>query len=179
VTGHGIHAAAIMGQLRTATATLARLGCPSEEIMAQIGSVVAAHGDESGATCLYAVYDAVSRRCRLTSAWHPPPALRHPDGSTEFLDLPVGQLLGAGPGSYSAADIDLPAGSVLALYTDGLVEQPGQDISSGMSQFARALTAGPARSLRQLCDSVLASLAPRPRDDIALLLARTTAETVR
>jgi pimeloyl-ACP methyl ester carboxylesterase len=74
-----------------------------------------------------------------------------------------------------AADIDLPSGSVLALYTDGLIERPGQDIGAGMSRLARAL-AGPARSLDDLCDSVLASLAPGARDDIALLLARTTAE---
>jgi hypothetical protein len=55
----------------------------------------------------------------------------------------------------------------------------GQDIGTGMSRLARTLAAGPVRSLRQLCDSILASLAPRPRDDIALLLARTTAQTAR
>jgi serine phosphatase RsbU (regulator of sigma subunit) len=179
VAGHSIHAAAVMGQLRTTIAALARLGHPAEEIMAQLSRVVAADGDEAGATCLYAVYDPGFRRCRLTSAGHLPPALRRPCGTTEFLDIPVGLLLGAGPGRYPAADIELPAGSVLALYTDGLVEQPGQNISAGMSRLARALAAGPARSLDDLCDSVLASLAPRARDDIALLLARTTAEPVR
>jgi PAS domain S-box-containing protein len=179
VTGHGIHAAAIMGQLRTTTATLARLGCPPEEIMAQLGGVVAAHGDEAGATCLYAVYDPASRRCRLASAGHLPPALRHPGGTTEILDLPTGLMLGVEPGRYRTTDIDLPAGSVLALYTDGLVEQPGQDIGTGVSRLARALAAGPARSLHRLCDVVLASLAPCPRDDIALLLARATDEPAR
>jgi serine phosphatase RsbU (regulator of sigma subunit) len=177
VTGHGIRAAAIMGQLRTTTAALARLGCPPGEIMAQLSGVVAGHGDEAGATCLYAVYDPASRCCRLTSAGHPPPALRHPGGTTEIVDLPAGLLLGVGPGRYPATDIDLPAGSVLALYTDGLVEQPGQDIATGMSRLARALAAGPARSLPRLCDSVLTSLAPCPRDDIALLLTRTTTQT--
>jgi len=172
VTGHSIHAAAVMGQLRTTAAALARLGHPAEEIMAQLGRVVAAHGDEAGATCLYAAYDPTSRRCRLTSAGHLPPALRHPGGRVEFLDIPVGLLLGAGPGRYPAADIQLPSGSVLALYTDGLVEQPGQDIGTGLSRLARALGASPARSLDDLCDSVLASLGPPARDDIALLLAR-------
>jgi PAS domain S-box-containing protein len=174
VTGHGINAAAIMGQLRTTTAALARLGCPPDEIMRQLSGLVAAHGDEAGATCLYAVYDPGSRRCRLASAGHPPPALRRPDGTTEFIDLPPGLLLGAGPGRYQAVDRQLPPGSVLALYTDGLIEQPGEDIGTGMSRLARALAAGPARSPDDLCDSVLATLAPRPRDDIALLLARTT-----
>jgi PAS domain S-box-containing protein len=172
VTGHSIHAAAVMGQLRTTTATLARLGCPPDQIMTQLSGVVAAHGDEAGATCLYAAYDPKSRRCRLTSAGHLPPALRHPGGLVEFLDVPGGVMLGVGPGRYPATDIDLPAGSVLALYTDGLVEQPGQDIGTGLSRLAHALGASPARSLDDLCDSVLASLGPPVRDDIALLLTR-------
>jgi hypothetical protein len=62
-----------MGQLRTTTTALARLGCPPGEIMAQLGDVVAGHGEETGATCLYAQYDPASRRCRLTSAGHPRP----------------------------------------------------------------------------------------------------------
>jgi len=172
VTGHSIHAAAVMGQLRTTTATLARLGCPPEQIMTQLSGVVAAHGDEAGATCLYAAYDPKSRRCRLTSAGHLPPALRRLGGRVEFLDVPGGVMLGVGPGRYPATDIDLPAGVVLALYTDGLVEQPGQDIGAGLSRLARALGASPARSLDDLCDSVLASLGPPVRDDIALLLTR-------
>jgi serine phosphatase RsbU (regulator of sigma subunit) len=138
--------------------------------------VVAGHGEEAGATCLYAVYDPASGRCRLTSAGHLPPALRHPGGSTEFIDVPGGVLLGAGQDHYPAADIDLPPGSVLALYTDGLVEHPGQDIGAGMARLARALAAGSARSLEQLGDSVLAGLGARARDDIALLLARTTTD---
>jgi PAS domain S-box-containing protein len=172
VTGHSIHAAAIMGQLRTTTAALARLGCPPEEIMRQLSDVVAEHGEETGATCLYALYDPASRRCRLTSAGHPPPALRHPGGTTDFIDVPAGVMLGAGPGNYPAIDMQLPTGSVLALYTDGLIEHPGQDITTGMSRLARTLTASPAQSLDDLCDSVLASLGARARDDIALLLAR-------
>jgi PAS domain S-box-containing protein len=179
VTGHSIHAAAIMGQLRTTTAALARLGHPPEEIMAQLSDVVAEHGDETGATCLYALYDPASRRCRLTSAGHLPPALRHPDGTTEFLDIPGGVMLGVGPSRYPATDTELPPGSVLALYTDGLIEHPGQDITTGMSRLARTLAASPAPSLEHLCDSVLASLGARARDDIALLLARTTTETAR
>ncbi|HYZ55958.1 MAG TPA: SpoIIE family protein phosphatase [Streptosporangiaceae bacterium] len=179
VTGHGIHAAAIMGQLRTTTAALGRLGCPPEEIMAQLSGVVAGHGDHTGATCLYALYDPASRRCRFTSAGHLPPALRHPGGRVEFIDMPAGMMLGVGQGRYPATDTELPPGGVLALYTDGLIEQPGQDIGTGMSRLARALTASPARSLDHLCHSVLASFGACARDDIALLLARTTTETAR
>jgi serine phosphatase RsbU (regulator of sigma subunit) len=174
VTGHGIQASAIMGQLRTTTTALARLGCPPDQIIGQLSSVVAAQGEEAGATCLHVVYDPRARRCRLISAGHPPPVLRHPDRATELIDLPAGLLLGAGPGDYQAVDRRLPPGSVLALYTDGLIEQPGQDLAVGMSRLARALADSPAESLDELCDSVLASLAPRQRDDVALLLARTT-----
>jgi serine phosphatase RsbU (regulator of sigma subunit) len=179
VTGHSIQAAAVMGQLRTTTAALARLGHPPQEIMGQLSGVVAEHGEETGATCLYAQYDLASRRCRLTSAGHLPPALRHPDGRVEFIDVPGGMMLGAGPGRYPATDIGLPPGSVLALYTDGLIERPGEDISTGLARLARTLSASPAQPLDQLCDSLLASLGARARDDIALLLARTTTETTR
>jgi serine phosphatase RsbU (regulator of sigma subunit) len=174
VTGHGIPASALMGQLRTTITALARLACPPEEIMRQLCRVVADHGEEAGATCLHAVYDPASRQCRLTSAGHLPPVLRGPDGSTELIDLPPGPLLGAGRGPYRATDRQLAPDSILAMYTDGLIERPGQDIAIGMSRLARALADGPAQSADLLCDSVLASLAPPARDDVALLLARTT-----
>jgi PAS domain S-box-containing protein len=175
VTGHGIRAAAIMGQLRTTGAALARLGCPPGQIISQLSDMVAGQGDEAGATCLHAVYDPRTRRCQLTSAGHPPPVLRHPDGTTELVDLPPGLLLGAGPADHPALDRELPPGSILAMYTDGLIERPGEDIAVGLSRVARALAEGPVESLDDLCDSMLARLAPHPRDDIALLLARTTA----
>jgi PAS domain S-box-containing protein len=175
VTGHGIRAAAIMGQLRTTATALAHMGCPPDEIIRQLNAVVAAHGDEAGATCLHAQYDPRSRRCRLANAGHPPPLLRRPGGRTDFIDLPDGLLLGAGEGDYALADIELPLGGVLAMYTDGLIERPGEDLGIGMSRLARALAEGPAQSLDDLCDSVLASLSPQPRDDVALLIARTTA----
>jgi PAS domain S-box-containing protein len=175
VTGHGTHAAALMGQLRTTTAALARLGHPPGQIMAQLSALVAAHGDEAGATCLYALYDPASGHCRLTRAGHLPPALLRPDGTVEFPLLPGGLMLGVGQGRYPVTDTHLPRGSVLALYTDGLIERPGQDLTAGMSRLARALAASPAQSPDQLCDSVLASAGPHPHDDIALLLARTTA----
>ena len=82
-------------------------------------------------------------------------------------------MFGVGQARYPTTDIDLPAGSVLALYTDGLIERPGQDLSAGLSRLACALAAGPPRSPEQLCDSVLATTGPHGRDDITLLLART------
>jgi PAS domain S-box-containing protein len=173
VTGHGIEAAATMGQLRTTIAALACVGCPPEQIIPQLSRMVENRGDEAGATCLHALYDPRTRSCQLTSAGHLPPVLRHPDGTTEVIDLPAGLLLGAGQARYAASEVPFPAGAIVAMYTDGLIERPGEDIGIGMSRLARALAHGPAQSLDELCDSLLASLAPHPRDDVALLLART------
>ena len=74
---------------------------------------------------------------------------------------------------YPTMEARLAPGTVLALYTDGLVEQPGTDIGAGMSRLARTLTESAAPSLDQLCDTVVASTGPYASDDIALLLART------
>jgi PAS domain S-box-containing protein len=177
VTGHNIRAAAIMGQLRTATATLARLARPPDEIMGQLSRLLAGHGAEAGATCLYALYDPRTRRCRFTSAGHLPPAIRHPDGRVEFINVARGMLLGVQHDRYPTTEAALAPGSVLALYTDGLVEQPGQDLDVGLSRLARTLAATPARSLDHVRDSVLASPGPFASDDIALLLARTADAT--
>jgi len=173
VTGHNIHAAAIMGQLRTAAATLTRLGRPPQEIMGQLSGLLASHDAETGATCLYALYDPRTRRCLFCSAGHPPPVVRHPDGRAELIDVSQGMLLGVQQDPYPATEERLAPGTVLALYTDGLVEQPGQDIDAGFTRLARTLAASPARPLDELCDAALASAGPYPGDDIALLLART------
>jgi hypothetical protein len=155
-------AAAIMGQLRTASATMAHLGRPPGAIMGQLSRLAAGHAEDTGATCLYALYDPASRRCRFTSGGHLPPALREPGGGVEFIDVPTGVMLSAGPSRYPVTDIRLPPGRLLALYTDGLIERPGQDLGTGMPRLAGALATGPARSLDDLCDSVLARLGPSP-----------------
>jgi PAS domain S-box-containing protein len=177
VTGHGTHAAAIMGQLRTITATLTRLGLPPEQIMHQLSCLLADQDIEAGATCLYALYDPATRQCCFTSAGHPPPAVRHPDGRVEFIDVPQGMILGVHYSPYPAARARLAPDSVLALYTDGLVEQPGHDIDVGMTRLARTLASSPAGSLDRMCDTILAAPGPHASDDIALVLARTTDAT--
>jgi anti-sigma regulatory factor (Ser/Thr protein kinase) len=130
---------------------------------------------EVGATCLYAVYDPVSRRCTLARAGHPVPAVVLPDGTVELLDLPAGPPLGLGGLPFEALETELPEGSLLALYTDGLVESRHQDIDDGIARLRQVLAA-PAASLEALCDRVLGAVLPeRPIDDVALLIARTRA----
>jgi PAS domain S-box-containing protein len=186
VVGHGIHASATMGRLRTAVRTLADVDLPPDELLTRLDDVVsrlsadadADDGDaetDVGATCLYAVYDPVSRRCSLARAGHPPPALVTPDGTVSFLDLPAGPPLGLGGLPFESTEIELPAGSILVLYTDGLVESRYQDIDLGFERLRRAL-ARQEPSLETTCDNVLAAVLPdHPTDDVALLVARTHA----
>ncbi|MCZ4507806.1 SpoIIE family protein phosphatase [Streptomyces sp. ActVer] len=191
VVGHGIHASATMGRLRTAVRTLADIDLPPDELLTHLDDLVGRLATETedaersategesrgdvGATCLYAVYDPVSRRCTLARAGHPPPAVVSPDGTVELLDLPAGPPLGLGGLPFESLDTELPEGSLLALYTDGLIESRDSDLDEGTSRLSRALAA-PAVSLEALCDSVLAAVLPRrPSDDVALLIARTRA----
>ncbi|MFI9467243.1 SpoIIE family protein phosphatase [Streptomyces sp. NPDC052492] len=187
VVGHGLHAAATMGRLRTAVRTLAGLELPPDELLAHLDDTVQRLGEEdcdlpeqvpavAGATCLYAVYDPATLRCTLASAGHPPPAVVDPQGHVDYLDLPTGTPLGVGLGDpFEAVEVDLPEGSVLALYTDGLIETRAHDLDAGMDRLAGAL-ARPGRSLEDLCDAATRPLAERdPCDDVTLLLARTRA----
>ncbi|WP_405968484.1 serine/threonine-protein phosphatase [Streptomyces sp. NBC_00015] len=187
VVGHGIHAAATMGRLRTAVRTLADIDLPPDELLTHLDDIVLRLSDETsddvdgeaagdlGATCLYAVYDPVSRRFTLARAGHLPPALVTPDGTAEILDLPPGPPLGLGGVPFEAAEFELPEGSLLALYTDGLVESRDHDVDAGLARLRQTLVR-PAPSLEEICDHVIETLLPiRPDDDVALLLARTHA----
>jgi serine phosphatase RsbU (regulator of sigma subunit)/anti-sigma regulatory factor (Ser/Thr protein kinase) len=189
VAGHGIHAAATMGRLRTAVRTLADIDLPPDELLTHLDDVVIRlsteaateteweeeAGGDSAATCLYAVYDPVSRRCTVARAGHVLPAVVALDGTVDVLDLPPGPPLGLGGLPFEAAEFELAEGSLIALYTDGLLEARGQDAGAGLAALRDAL-ARPAPSLEAACDAVLEALLPaRPPDDVALLLARTRA----
>jgi hypothetical protein len=175
VTGHDIHAASVMGQLRTATRTLASLDLTPAELLGRLDRVTADLTDqETFATCVYAVHDAATGDWEMASAGHPPPVLATPGHQTGFLELPPGLPLGIGAGHYQATRIKPPPGSTLVLYTDGLVETPGTDISTGMASLADSLTMLSELTVEDACDSLLSSLAPKPTDDIAMLMVRTS-----
>ncbi|MGV9273154.1 SpoIIE family protein phosphatase [Streptomyces griseosporeus] len=185
VVGHGLHAAATMGRLRTAVHNFSALDPAPDELLALLDEMVgridqdeAADGGTapvSGATCLYAVYDPVTRRCTMARAGHPPPAVVAPDGTVEFPDVASGPPLGVGGLPFETAELELAEGSRLVLYTDGLVEDRERDIDSGLDLLRDALAAaGP--SPEETCRAALDALLPaRPGDDIALLVARTRA----
>jgi PAS domain S-box-containing protein len=186
VVGHGINAAATMGRLRTAVHTLADMDLPPEELLAHLDDLVIRLSEEEagqegigaavlGATCLYAVYDPVTRRCTMARAGHPMPAVVEPGGEVSFPPLPAGPPLGLGSLPFESAELELPAGSLIALYTDGLIETCDQDIDVGLGRLSNAL-AQPGLPLEALCSTAVDTLLTRPQsDDVALLLARTRA----
>ncbi|MEV0976518.1 SpoIIE family protein phosphatase [Streptomyces sp. NPDC049915] len=186
VVGRGIHAAATMGRLRTAVHTLASLDLEPDEVLSRLDDLVnllaveqEAIGERPvgeqvvGATCLYAVYDPVSGRCSLARAGHPPPVVTAPDGQAAPLDLPAGPPLGLGGLPFEAREIELAEGSLLCLYTNGLIGERRIDADLALTKLCTALTR-PANALERTCQSVVDSLVPeRPIDDVALLIART------
>ncbi|CAL9646902.1 hypothetical protein SUDANB108_06526 [Streptomyces sp. enrichment culture] len=184
VVGHGIQASATMGRLRTAVRTLADIDLAPDELLTHLDDLVVRLSQESGggdadagevgATCLYAVYDPVSRRCTLARAGHPQPLLAPPDGPARQLDLPSGPPLGVGGLPFECAEVDLREGSVLAFHTDGLLAGRERDLDASQRMLREALSA-PAGSLDETCDRVLHALLPPggSADDVALLLART------
>ncbi|GHA73823.1 histidine kinase [Streptomyces tendae] len=183
VVGHGLHAAATMGRLRTAVHNFTALDLPPDELLGLLDELVGRidqdeAADDStapvtGATCLYAIYDPVAGSCVIARAGHPPPALIRPDGTVEFPEVPAGPPLGLGGLPFETTELRLAEGSRLVLYTDGLVEDRAHDIDVGLEELRRALeTAG--ETPEETCRTVLdARLPDRPGDDIALLVART------
>ncbi|MFE1946696.1 SpoIIE family protein phosphatase [Streptomyces massasporeus] len=184
VVGHGLHAAATMGRLRTAVHNFSALDLPPDELLGHLDELVARiDSDEqeeregesvSGATCLYAIYDPASGLCSLSRSGHPEPALVHPDGTVEFLRVPGSPPLGLGGGEpFETAEVTLPEGSRLVLFTDGLVEDRERGFDTGLQTLGHAL-ARPGRTPEETCRDVLDALLPaRSSDDIALLVART------
>ncbi|WP_329398652.1 SpoIIE family protein phosphatase [Streptomyces lydicus] len=215
VVGHGLHAAATMGRLRTAVHNFSALDLPPDELLSHLDELVshidtdearAASGEAggrgegveetvrpgtgsdtdrarpdagrtgiTGATCLYAIYEPVAGRVTLARAGHPGPAVVHPDGAVTFPEVPVSPPLGLG-GSVpvETAELTLPQGSRLVLYTNGLVEDRDRDLGTGLDQLRTVLATGADRTPEQTCAAVLdAMLSEHPSDDIALLVART------
>ncbi|MGW6907431.1 SpoIIE family protein phosphatase [Streptomyces sp. NPDC054940] len=184
VVGHGMHASATMGRLRTAVHTLAHLDLAPDEVLARLDDLVDHLDTEQraadrntprivGATCLYAVYDPVSRHCAMARAGHPPPTVLRPDGGVHPIDLPAGPPLGVGGLPFETAEVELAEGSLIALYSDGILLADHRDIDQGLAQL-RSVLAGPFHSLEQTCKAVEDTMLPdRPADDVTLLLART------
>ncbi|MFE4718740.1 PP2C family protein-serine/threonine phosphatase, partial [Streptomyces sp. NPDC056728] len=142
VVGHGVHAVATMGRLRTAVHNFSALDMAPDELLAHLDELVARiDADEAaeeghqitGATCLYAIYDPVSGMCTIARAGHFGPALVQPDDTVAFPDTPVSPPLGLGGAlPFESAALRLPEGSRLALFTDGLLEDRDRDLDTSL-----------------------------------------------
>ncbi|MET8451778.1 SpoIIE family protein phosphatase [Streptomyces sp. NPDC005209] len=193
VMGRGLRAAVAMGELRTAVRTLALLDLEPAEVLAALDEIARGLGTPGGvqqatraarqprtadlsevylATCVYAVYDSVTRRCTFANAGHLPPVLVEPGEAALMLDVPPGMPLGVGGEPFEEVEVELPEGALLALYTDGLVESRDHPLDEGLQAFVGALT-DPTSPLEDVCDHVLNTLdTHHGEDDIALLMAR-------
>ncbi|MDQ0791187.1 PAS domain-containing protein [Streptomyces sp. B3I8] len=174
VMGHGLSEAATMGRLRTATHTLAALELPPDELMGHLNDIVSDIGPDAYATCLYALYDATTGTCTVVRAGHPPPLVVHPDGRAGYPDVPDNPPLGGARPPFETAELVLPAGTLLLLYTDGLVESARRDIDEGMVALARLVEHADRGDLGRLADHLVGRLLPGGQpvtDDAALLVA--------
>ncbi len=171
VVGHGVRAAASMGKLRNVLQYSALDGLAPAEVLQRLNAYFCALVDADMATLLVAEYDPARQRIRYSNAGHPPAMLRLPDGSIEALDggrsMP---LCATDQARYHEAERDLPAGSTLVLYTDGLVERRGESLDAGLSRLAEALAAGPT-GVEDVADTLLRDFLgdDAPADDVALL----------
>ncbi|MEU6354628.1 SpoIIE family protein phosphatase [Streptomyces sp. NPDC047072] len=193
VMGRGLRAAVAMGELRSAVRTLALLDLEPAEVLSALDEIARGLGAPGGvqqatraarrpreadlsevylATCVYAVYDSVTRRCTFANAGHLPPVLVEPGEDALMLDVPPGMPLGVGGEPFEEVEVELPEGALLALYTDGLVESRDHPLDEGLQAFVGALT-DPSAPLEDVCDHVLNTLdTHHGEDDIALLMAR-------
>ncbi|MEU6236468.1 SpoIIE family protein phosphatase [Kitasatospora sp. NPDC047058] len=171
VMGHGLTAAATMGQLRTAARTLARLGLDPADILRHLDELTC-DLEETIATCVCAVHDPGTGGCRIALAGHLPPVLDRPGRRPVLLDLPPGAPLGTGGlVPLTTTLLPLPAGDRLVLYTDGLVERRDQPLDRRLDALLDVLS-GPRIGLQATCDHLLAALPTAGgNDDVALLIA--------
>ncbi|MFF7966632.1 SpoIIE family protein phosphatase [Streptomyces sp. NPDC007903] len=175
VQGHNVTAAALMGQIRTGVRAYSAVGQAPGEVMGSINRLLIDLGTELFASCLYLRLDPAHGRAVMARAGHPPPLLRRPDGRVRVLDLAGGPLLGIdSEAAYPTTEVMLAPGSVLALYTDGLVESPGVDIEDALIDLGALLSEAGDGPLEELADVLVRhGTAGRERvDDVAVLLLR-------
>jgi hypothetical protein len=178
IMGHGAAAAAVMAKLSTTAFALADAGLAPAEVLRQLNRTALALPESTLVTCAYAIIDPATQSCEIATAGHLPPVLTMPDHTTRVPKLPGGQSLGVGPASYGQARIELRPGTILALYTDGLVETRTCPFDQGILALRSMLAQGD-RQLDTLCENLVSSLGESHEDDITVVLARIPPEAVR
>ena len=139
VVGHGIPAATLMAQMRTAIRSYALLELPPGALLRHVSQLMSALSETAFATCIYAVH-APDGVLTFGSAGHPPAVLVHPDGTHELIGEAMARPLGLGD-DYPEATVPFPPGSDLLLYTDGLVESRTRDLTANIEALAESVAA--------------------------------------
>ncbi|MEU8926449.1 SpoIIE family protein phosphatase [Kitasatospora sp. NPDC048545] len=173
VEGHSVGAAATMGQLRSAVRAFATGGDPPDQVLAHTNRLLLDLDPGLLASCCLVRLAPADGTARIARAGHMPPVLRHPDGRTEALYVAGGPLLGVDElAAYPVSELRLSPGSVLALYTDGLVEDPAAAIDEGVDRLRAAMArAEPGEELEEAAERLLREVGSARRvDDVALLL---------
>ncbi|MEU1465157.1 SpoIIE family protein phosphatase [Streptomyces sp. NPDC005727] len=177
VAGHGVGAVATMAQLRFTAKGMVSTGSSLTGALTRLNQLLLQSRDtRNTATMVLARYDHTTRILSWTQAGHPPPLLVR-DGEIRYLDRPRGMLLGASTTPvYESAELRLEPGDRLLLYTDGLVERPGEGIDAGLARMAEAVLAHECGADGSL-EALLAAMLPgERRDDVCVLDIRMPLE---
>jgi PAS domain S-box-containing protein len=176
VVGHGLHAAAVMGMLRSALSAAIRALPSPAQALEVLGLYARSLDGATAATAVKVLIDTRSRLLIYSSAGHPPPVLLHSDGTCELLDQATDPPLGARPHHVPRpqAGLSYTRGDTLVMYTDGLIERRDEDIDASLARLTTALAKDSALAPDQLADALLARLdvTGGAADDIALIVIR-------
>ncbi|MFI6181611.1 SpoIIE family protein phosphatase [Nonomuraea sp. NPDC051191] len=175
VQGHDVTAAALMGQVRTAIHAHATAGANPGEVLAHTNRLLSELAPDRFTSCLYISIDLGRGTACVASAGHLPALLRRPGEPAQVVETAPGVLLGIDPGTeYASTQLDLPPGSVLALYTDGLVEVPGRDLGEAIGGLAAGFAPSPDQPLTDVAETMIGTAASvgHRADDIAMMLLR-------
>ncbi|KUM69992.1 SpoIIE family protein phosphatase [Streptomyces sp. ISL-22] len=176
VVGHGLEAAGVMGQLRSALSATSRVADGPAEALNVLGRYAHVVDGAESATAVTTFIDFDARTITYSSAGHPPPALVHSDGRVEFLDQATDTPLDARPDPLPRPEAvtTFVDGATLVLYTDGLIERRREDIDTGLSRLADSLSRHRTADPERLADAVLLELLPPggATDDTALIVVR-------
>ncbi|MEU6659084.1 SpoIIE family protein phosphatase [Streptomyces sp. NPDC046821] len=176
VVGHGLRAAGVMGQLRSALSAAVRVADGPASALEALGLYSRSVEGAESTSAVQVVIDYDSHTLTYSSAGHLPPMLLHTDGSVELLDKATDPPLGARPEPAPRPEAVIPfdEGAALVLYTDGLIERRGEDIDTGLRRLADCLTRHASADEERLADTVLAELLSggANSDDTALVIVR-------
>ncbi|AQZ70095.1 hypothetical protein BKM31_03580 [[Actinomadura] parvosata subsp. kistnae] len=174
VQGHDVTAAALMGQVRTAIRAHASAGGSAGDVLAHTNRLLVELAPDRFTSCLYVGLDLRRHTARLASAGHLPPVLGRPGAPARVVDTSPGLLLGIDPrAEYATTELAIEPGDVLALYTDGLIEEPGLDLGDAIAALARRFRPAAGRPLHDLAETLIEpATLERRTDDIAVLLLR-------